>query len=367
MVFAQLRALGSSSRAKLAQHTGLSAPTVGKVVEELITAGLVEEAEVAVAEVVMGRPSRPLRLARNRAVILAIQIGVRNTRVAALPVAGPETEAWPVAFATPKRGAALWPKLRAAARALGLEKPLAVTVSIPGVVDERAGRVLFCPHLTWLNQMDLGAELERLWGVPVCLMQEIRALALGHVWAQPQDRDFFLVDFGDGVGGALVSGGRLADSPLPLAGELGHIRVPGNARRCSCGAVGCLETLVNRNGLLQTLAAATGLRRPRWPQLREQIQHTPTVWLEPSLEATASMIGGALNLLGVRQVIMTGAVDELPARIGADLAGRISQAALWGRFGDVATAVAPRRRALGLVAEAVERVWLKTASVEERD
>lgn len=367
MVFAQLRALGSSSRAKLAQYTGLSAPTVGKVVEELLTAGLVEEAEVEVTEAVMGRPSRPLRLARNRAVILAIQIGVRNTRVAALPVAGPETEAWPVAFATPKRGAALGPKLQAAARALGLEKPLAVTVSVPGVVDERAGRVLFCPNLPWLHQVDLAAELGRLWPVPVVLMQEIRALALGHVWAQPQDRDFFLVDFGDGVGGALVSGGRLAESPLPLAGELGHIRVPGNARRCSCGAVGCLETLVSRHGLLQTLAAATGLKNPRWPQLREQVQHTPTAWLEPSLEATASMIGGALNLLGVRQVIMTGAVDELPARIGQDLAGRISQAALWGRFGDVATAVAPRRRALGLVAGAVERVWLKTASVEERD
>ena len=70
---------------------------------------------------------------------------------------------------------------------------------------------------------------------PVLLVQEIRALALGHLTADPAAQDFLLVDFGEGVGGAIVLEGKLYSPSTPLSGELGHTPVPGNRRLCGCG------------------------------------------------------------------------------------------------------------------------------------
>src|SRR5260370_35060212 len=96
-------------------------------------------------------------------------------------------------------------------------------------------------------------------------MQEERALALGHQAVQPGSDGFLLVDFGEGVGGTVVIGGKLYTNPLPLSGELGHTPVHVNKRPCGCGAVGGLETLISTRGLLQSLEENSGANT--WPAL----------------------------------------------------------------------------------------------------
>ncbi len=63
------------------------------------------------------------------------------------------------------------------------------------------------------------------------------------IWPIPDCEDFLLVDFGEGVGGAIIVEGKPLANPLPISGEIGHTPVPGNRRPCGCGAVGCMETL----------------------------------------------------------------------------------------------------------------------------
>src|SRR5215475_14736395 len=96
-------------------------------------------------------------------------------------------------------------------------------------------------------------------------MQEERALALGHQAVQPGSDGFLLVDFGEGVGGTIVIGGKLYTNPLPLSGEVGHTLVRGNQRACGCGAIGCLETLVSTRGLLRTFAENSADAPNTWP------------------------------------------------------------------------------------------------------
>ncbi len=151
-----------ASRAELAKITGLSAPTVGKVADRLLASGLIEEVELpstvraSTTEhaleglpgslPVPGRPSRPLQLDRTRHRFVAIQIGVRHTRVAPLPVAGPLDDRWTLQFKTGRSAAAWAVRLARAARSIGLIDPWAVMVSVPGVVDEASGQVLFFPQ-----------------------------------------------------------------------------------------------------------------------------------------------------------------------------------------------------------------------------
>ena len=54
-----------------------------------------------------------------------------------------------------------------------------------------------------------------------------------------------MVDIADGVGGALMLGGRIYQGALPMSGEIGHTPIPGNNRLCGCGGRGCLETLAS--------------------------------------------------------------------------------------------------------------------------
>lgn len=376
-----------ASRADLAKATGLSPPTIGKVAQSLLEAGLIEEAPPAdeardTADArsrlgagapatrrspdpaAPGRPSRPLRPDRTRLRLLALQIGVRRTRLAALPIAGPADERWPVQFDTPSTATTWARRLRDAADQVGLDHPWAVMVSVPGVVDERLGRVLLCPNLHWPQRADLPALLAPVWDAPVCLVQEIRALALGQATAEPASRDFLLVDFGEGVGGAMVLGGALHAGALPLSGELGHTPVLGNDRPCGCGAVGCVETLLSRGGLLQSFAHATAAKpgdhgARAWSALvRHVAAHGVEPWLAGALDAAAVAIAGSINVLGVREVVVTGSLTELPPPVMDHLAQAVQRASMWARFGQVVCRPAPRRRAAGLVAAAIDRVLM---------
>jgi predicted NBD/HSP70 family sugar kinase len=150
--------------------------------------------------------------------------------------------------------------LRAAAKKLRSHNFLGVVLSVPGVVDEASNRILFSPNIHWSESVNLAAVIRKIWKVPVLLVQEERALALGHHLANPDCEDFLLVDFGEGVGGAIIVEGKPLANPLPICGEIGHTPVPGNIRCCGCGAVGCMETLISLRGLLESFSAATSGR-----------------------------------------------------------------------------------------------------------
>lgn len=359
-VFEHVARAGAVSRAQLGKATGLSAPTAGKVVDELLVEGLLEEVQSDSSPAATpGRPGRPVRLNRTAATLVAVQIGVRRTRLAALPVAGPIDDRWKVQFPTPRTRGTWLKHLRKAARRLRLPRPRAVTVSVPGVVDEPIGRVLFSPNLHWTEKADLVQMVGRVWRAPVCMVQEVAVLAMGHAAVEPEDRDFFLVDFGEGVGGAAIIGGRPYASPLPLRCELSHTPVADGDRLCAYGGIGCMETFASRRGLVASFAAEHR-RKPRtWRSLAAHVRRSGVEpWLAETLEATATSIAGAINVLGVQKVVITGSLTELTPAVVDHLSDAIERSAMWARFGQVLCRPAPRRRAAGLVMAAIDRVLL---------
>jgi predicted NBD/HSP70 family sugar kinase len=187
-----------------------------------------------------------------------IELDVSETRFSALPVAVKLRDEWTGSFATPRSPEQWLKKLRAVVSELADPQLWGVLISVPGIVDENAGRILFSPNLHWLEKVDLTKMVSQAWDLPAMLVQEIRALALGHLTAEPEGEDFFLVDFGQGVGGAIVLDGELYSQPEALSGEFGHSPVAGNLRRCGCGAVGCLETLMSERGLLESFQGFAG-------------------------------------------------------------------------------------------------------------
>ena len=361
----QLQKAGIASRAGLARSLGMSQPTAGKIVDELLAEKILEEIEVAAANgdgaSRLGRPGRQLQLNRSQPGFLGIHLGIQETQLAELPLGAADESRWQHAFsvsAARSNPAAHWERgLRAAAKKLASRKFLGVLLSVPGVVDETARRVLFSPNIHWSEHANLPAILRRVWNAPVLVVQEERVVALGHHFNNPGDDDFLLVDFGEGVGGAIIVGGKPFAGPLPISGELGHTPAPGNRRRCGCGATGCVETLVSTRGLLESFSAAHPKIKKNWAALQNHIADKGVEpWLAQSLEAAAVAIAGALNVLGLRRVVITGSLMELSPAVLAHLARSIQNGAMWARFGQVECVGAPRCRAAGLVAIGLDRL-----------
>ncbi len=358
---------GGLSRVELARQTGLSVAAIGKIVDALVSAGVVEKivSESARPGPTLGRPAAYFGLARSRPRHVVVELGVSRTQLAALPIAGPVGDIQTARFRTTTDLAVFERRLRRAVEMLEIDDPLAVLVSVPGVVDEFEKRVLYSPNLHWTEGAQLFDVIARAIPSRLVVVQEIRALALGYLVRSDPHDSYLLVDTGDGVGGALVVDGRLQTGPLPLSAEIGHTPIPGNRRRCGCGGVGCLETLLGRRGLLRTARRHTTQDVRTWAQLVGELAGMePPVWLHGTLSNAANIIAGALNTAGVAKVVLVGDLLELGTGVLEYMTAGVNAHALWGRFGNIRVEAAPRQRLLGLALAALDRVVLAPTPTE---
>jgi len=360
----RLLRLGTASRADLAKSLGLSQPTTGKIADELIELGVFEEIDELpqngshrpTSAARMGRPGRMLRLTQSKSRFLGIQLGLNETRLSPLPLSVTDENQWLVRLPTPSSAREWSRQLRKAAAQISQKNFWGILVSVPGLVDERKGEILYSPNLRWTAGTAFSAPIQEVWDAPVILIQEERILALGHHSAHREGEDFLLVDFGEGVGSAVLISGKLYAHPLPISGELGHTPIVGNSRRCGCGSVGCLETLASIRGLLESFAEAHPKSRKTWETLSDAVATNGIEpWFAKTLDAMAAGIAGALNILGLRRVVITGAVTELPPAVFSYLSAAIVKGTLWARFGELKIEKAPRRRKAGLVAAGIDR------------
>lgn len=118
----------------------------------------------------------------------------------------------------------------------------AVGVGVAGQVDAATGRVHSAPNLKW-KDFPLGERLQEALGVPVVVENDVRAITWGE-WRHGNGRgvdDLVVLFIGTGIGGGIVSGGHLLTGDRGMAGELGHMTVVADGRRCTCGNRGCIE------------------------------------------------------------------------------------------------------------------------------
>lgn len=151
--------------------------------------------------------------------------------------------------------------------------PLAATIGVAGVMDPTGPRIQHGPNLGWRDLPFAEMIAERVWArggdlaeLAIRLNNEADLAATaeagepdeaGGVLGEHHD---LLVLYGEvGLGGGLVAGGRLQRGEFGRAGEIGHLCVDPNGRRCGCGRVGCWETRV---GLPALLEAATDSEDP---------------------------------------------------------------------------------------------------------
>ena len=137
-----------------------------------------------------------------------------------------------------------------ASSGIPMEQIAAIASSIPGVIDQKAGVVLFTPNLPMRNY-DMGSAMKKRFGVPFYIGNDVNLGVLGEYrfGAARGYRNVVGLFVGTGVGGGLILNGELFTGNAFKAAELGHMVLDPEGPLCGCGQRGCLEAFSSKQGM----------------------------------------------------------------------------------------------------------------------
>jgi len=118
-----------------------------------------------------------------------------------------------------------------------------IGLGVPGFILLKEGVIRNSNNLACLEDFPFRDEMERRLGTRFILENDANAAALGEKWmgAGREVDDLVLFTLGTGIGGGIITGGKVLHGFLGMAGELGHLTVVQNGVPCGRGNQGCVE------------------------------------------------------------------------------------------------------------------------------
>ncbi|WP_044470749.1 ROK family protein [Mannheimia massilioguelmaensis] len=128
---------------------------------------------------------------------------------------------------------------------------IAIGITVPGFVNMKKNIIEQLPHIELNEPWDLANYLSENLGLPAYVGHEVRSLALAeHYLGVTKDcHDSLLLRIHNGVGAGIVINHEVFLGSKHNVGEIGHIQVDPLGKRCLCGNVGCLETIVSNTAI----------------------------------------------------------------------------------------------------------------------
>ncbi len=254
LILNHIRQAGQTSRASLAQITGLSPAAVTGVTAELISDQFLLERTLG--ESSGGRP--PILLDIDYTAHYAIGMKLMETRLEAvltdLSTKVLEHLSLPLESHSPLGVADLIAKASQQLLVLAgvsKERLIGLGLGLAGVVDASSGICHSSAYLGW-QEVPIADLIRQRLGVAVWVDNDVNAFAaaerlFGH---GKSAQNFLVVTLGRGIGAGLVLGGELYRGRDGGAGELGHTLSELNGRGCECGNFGCLEAYASEPALV---------------------------------------------------------------------------------------------------------------------
>lgn len=141
---------------------------------------------------------------------------------------------------------------KAATNNIKIDDVEGIGIGIPGPVGED-GTVYCCVNVGW-GIFNIADELYKRTGVCVRADNDANIATLGELWkgAGSGCSNIVMITIGTGVGGGIVTNGKILHGYKGVAGEIGHMIVVDNETvKCSCGRCGCLQQYSSATGIVK--------------------------------------------------------------------------------------------------------------------
>lgn len=244
----RIRSQEGMTRQMLAQQLQISMPTALHIVEELRSRNLVEEA--GENESTGGRKAKTLQLVPRCGFGIGIQVVRAYIKIVVTDVNGEVL--FFRRFDYPYKDEPAWYRKMGAAlidvideSGIDGRKVVGVGISFPGIIDQDR-KILIHSHVFELNNMDLD-RFYKCIAYPLYIINDANSACLAE--RNPEQESYLYLSLNESVGGALVVDKTIYTGKHWQAGEVGHMILHPDGKRCYCGKKGCADAYLNTDVL----------------------------------------------------------------------------------------------------------------------
>ena len=252
------------SRNDIADLTGLSIPSISRILPKLFEDGYLEELEQD--SVGVGRKTKLITLRQQSLLTAGAEYTGEKLKIAILDeksnilsfhsLPAEKLEPAQLCHLVNREVNEAFGKLK-----LGQKQLAGIGISMPGIIDYRNGVVKFAAQTGWRNAA-IKPMMEEISGINCIVDNDIKAAAYAeYIKGNAADSEIAVsLYFGNGLGSALIVNGQIYRGVSNSAGELGHITQDVNGTLCSCGKIGCLQTNIAKGFLLEEAKKVSSVR-----------------------------------------------------------------------------------------------------------
>lgn len=242
---------GQISRSELTRLTGLTPPSIARIVGDLANKDQLVE-YVGVGASSGGRPPVIVKFKNESNYIIGVDLGATYIRGCLVDLNANFISEIQIPTEIKNGFNSIIEKViqvihKLQSRKEDNAKIWGIGIGVAGLVNSETRIIESSPDFGW-SDINLCEELKSKLDLPFFYDNSTRLMALGELklGANQNLKNFAVINIGYGIASGLVVGGKLLRGQKGFAGEFGHISVDTDSDiKCKCGMFGCLEALAS--------------------------------------------------------------------------------------------------------------------------
>ena len=333
IVIDMIRTQGPINKAEIARKAGLSIPTVMKITDEFERRRLIRN--IGKGESTGGKRPDLLEFICDAYYIVGIDIGRHNVKIILMDMSSsiliqrsfPTRE---MDLANPQEfleQVADFASDIIKESQIEEDKFMGIGIGMPGLLDYNSGKVIFSPDFNWTD-IKIKEIFQERFPYKIMLENTNKALAMGEYTYKKtkNSSSLFCINFGYGIGAAIVEEGKIVYGHNGANGEFGHIMIKADGPLCDCGHRGCLEAVSSGNAIAKTLKRRMSegensilkqyqesggeLDAKMVFQAAEKGDSLSKAVIQEAIEYLGIAIAGAINLLDPEVIVLAGGITN---------------------------------------------------------
>lgn len=353
-----LRTRGCSSKTQLARLSGLNNKTITNIINYLQSKRIIESAGMMKTD--NGRTKEHFRLSKDDFFSIGIDLGASHISAILINLEGQVLLEKSYSFRYGLKGPIILEKMLNLTEQLfsessvDPERVLGIGFTAPGFFDKEQGIWKLAINISEWEAVPIEQVLKSRFHTDIYLQDCSRSMALAEMWfgAGRNHDNFILIDLGQGIGMGMVINGALYEGSNLKSGEIGHLVVDPEGRKCTCGNRGCLESAASGTAIEATVRDKlhAGAASKARDLVNDHIDELSVIDVVEAanlgdalcvevLEKAGRMLGRAIshtiNLLNPELIIIGGQLANAGSYLSEPLLGTTRQLTLPQLFSDV--------------------------------